>query len=101
VSGVTPKLLTGAQRRALEKRVRLHSHNLRRQIHEMVEADKEPIQITKARKTVELWDAGRDKRIGELQARIDLEEKLLMESLLFDPADECLRDVQIFEEKKL
>lgn len=92
-----PKLLTGAQRKALEQRVRSHAHILHYEAQKEAEATWVPDHVKKAQKIIELWENKIEQATKKSQSKIDKEAKQIYQNLLFDSVESALLQVEEFE----
>lgn len=95
------KLLTGAQRKALEFRVRSHAHRLELQIQRMVHAEPEPANVTKARRLIDKYEEDREEKVNQIQSGITCAAKQVVSNLLFDSVESCLIQVEEFEKREV
>jgi len=97
---VRQKLLTGAQRKSLEQRVRSHAYKLHDEIRMRVNSEQEPAEVKNARELILLYEGAQEEKVIRLQHGIALAAKQITNNLLFDSVESCLVQVEEFEERK-
>jgi hypothetical protein len=100
LGAVRQKLLTGAQRKALQIRVSNHARKLDMEIQRAVDSEREPDAVANARKLIERYEDAQEKKKTLLYEGIRRAVKEINNNLLFDGVESCLIQVEEFEERK-
>ncbi len=91
------KLMTGAQRKAVESRIQIKVQRLFRGIESTIDAEKEPAFIVKARKLINRYEEAQQKRKDGQIAQVARVANELRRNLPFDTVESCLRQLEDFE----